>query len=98
MLREFFRTQASQQFSGQLLRGLRPEELTEHFSQVKQKISSSFQKVEVLKEKEAQRGEEKAPEAIPKSKKMPRKEASVKKTARPRVKKRKKPKKSEEKK
>ena len=86
------------QFSGQLSRSLRPEELTEHFSQVKQKISASFQKVEVLKEKEAQRGEEKAPEAIPKSKKMPRKEASVKKTTRPRVKKRKEPKKSEEKK
>jgi large subunit ribosomal protein L18 len=85
------------QFSEQLSRGLRPEELTEHFSQVKQKISSSFLKVEVLKEKEAQRGKEKAPEAIPESKKMPRKEASVKKTARPKVKKRKELKKSEEK-
>jgi len=34
-------------FAEQLSRGLRPEEITEHFSQVKQKISSSMQKKEV---------------------------------------------------
>lgn len=82
-------------FSEQLSRGLRPEELTGHFSQVKQKISSSFSKVEALKEKEA----EKSSEVIHERKKTPpRKKAGVKKTAKPRVKKREEPEKSEEKK
>jgi large subunit ribosomal protein L18 len=84
------------QFSEQLSRGLRPEELTEHFLQVKQKISSSFQKVDVPTEKEEAK---KSPEAIPETRKKSRKkEASAKKTARPRVKKREEPEKSEEKK
>jgi large subunit ribosomal protein L18 len=82
------------QFSEQLSKGLHPEELTEHFSQVKQKISSSFQKVEALKEKETQ---EKSSEVIPESKKPRRREADAEKTVKPRVKKREKPEKSEEK-
>jgi large subunit ribosomal protein L18 len=84
------------QFSEQLSRGLRPEELTGHFSQVRQKISSSFPKVEALKEKEEK---EKSSEVISKSKKMPpRKAAGAKKTAKPRVKKREQKEKSEKKK
>jgi len=73
------------QFTEQLSRGLRPEELTEHFSQVKQKISSSFQKVEVLKEKV----EEKPPEQTLEKKKKPRRAVAAKKTAKPRMKSRK---------
>jgi large subunit ribosomal protein L18 len=86
------------QFSEQLSRGLRPEELTEHFLQVKQKISSSFQKIDVSTEKEEKK---KSPEAIPETKKTSRKEkkASAKKTAKkPRVRKREEQEKSEEKK
>ncbi len=49
------------QFSEKLSKGLRPEELTEHFLQVKQRISASFSERDVLKEKE----EKKSPEAIP---------------------------------
>jgi large subunit ribosomal protein L18 len=85
------------QFSEHLSRGLRPEELTEHFLQVKQKISSSFQKVDVPTGKEEVK---KSPEAIPKTRKTSQKEKkpSAKKTAKPRVKKREEPEKSEEKK
>jgi len=82
------------QFSEQLSRGLRPEELTEHFSHVKQKISSSFQKVEVLKEK----GEEKPPQEPLEKKKKPRRAVAGTKTAKPRVKKQKEPEKPVEKK
>jgi len=82
------------QFADQLSRGLRPEELTEHFLQVKQKISSSFQKVEVSKEKV----EEKPQEEILKEEKKPRKAVTAKKTTKPRVKKHKEPEKQEEKK
>lgn len=39
-------------FSQQLLKGLRPEKLSEHFSSIKAKIVSSFEKEELLREKE----------------------------------------------
>lgn len=80
------------QFSDQLARGLLPEELVEHFSLVKQKISSSFQKVEVPKKR---KDYDKAPEEIPRSKKTPSKEGHVKTAVK--VKKRKKLEKREEK-
>jgi len=82
------------QFAEQLSRGLRPEELAEHFSQVKQKISSSFPKVEVLKEK----AEEKLQEEILEKKKKPRRAVAAKKAAKPRVKKQRELEKLEEKK
>jgi hypothetical protein len=75
------------QFSKQLSRGVRPEELAEHFSEVKAKISSSFQK-EVLKVKSEKRGKKKTPKAISKKKKTSRRKAVVKKIAGSRVKKR----------
>jgi large subunit ribosomal protein L18 len=76
------------QFSKQLSRGVRPEELAEHFSEVKATISSSFQKVEVLKVKSEKRGEKKTPKTISKKKKTSRRKAVVKKIAGSRVKKR----------
>jgi large subunit ribosomal protein L18 len=80
------------QFSNQLARGLLPEELVEHFSLVKQKISSSFQKDEVPKKG---KGYDKAPEEVTRNKKTFHNEAPVKTAAK--VKKRKKLEKLEEK-
>jgi len=70
-------------FAKQLSRGLRPEEITEHFSQAKQKISSALQKVEVPAEKK---------------KKPRRRVVTAEKQAKPRVKRQKEPEKMEEKK
>lgn len=39
-------------FAGQLSRGSRPEELVQHFAEVKEKISSAFMKAEEIKGKE----------------------------------------------
>jgi len=69
-------------FAEQLSKGLRPEEITEHFSQVKQKISLTLQKVEAPAEK----------------KKKPRRKVAAKKPVKLRVKRRKEPEKMEEKK
>jgi large subunit ribosomal protein L18 len=63
-------------FSEQLAGGLRPEEATEHFSQVKQKIVSALQKVEVPKEMKV--GEKQPKEMI--EKKKPRRRAAKEKT------------------
>lgn len=83
-------------FAEQLSRGLRPEEITEHFSQVKQKISSALKKVEApLKERE----KEKPPKEEAKEKKKPRRRVvAAEKPAKPRVKRQKEPEKMEEKK
>jgi len=81
-------------FSKQLSRSLRPEEITEHFSQVKQKISSALQRVEVPKERE----EEEKPPREEVEKKKPRRRVAAGKPAKPRVKKPKESEKMEEKK
>jgi len=81
------------QFSEQLSRGLRPEELVEHFSQVKEKISSSFKKVEVPK---AEKGKKLPKEKVEK-KKRTRTAVTARKPAKPRAEKLEKPKKLEEK-
>jgi large subunit ribosomal protein L18 len=89
-------------FAEQLSKGLRPEETVQHFAQVKEKISSAFQKPEEIKEKEKEEppkpSEEKA-EAV----KKPRKKAAAtaEKPVKPRTRKPKQPrisKKTEEKK
>jgi len=80
-------------FAEQLSRGLRPEEITEHFSLVKQKISAALQKVEVPKEKAA--GEKPSKEEV-KKKKLRKRVVAAEKPAKPRVKKRKEPEKMEE--
>jgi len=80
-------------FAEQLSKGLRPEEITEHFSQVKQQISSAFQKVEVPEEREE--GEKPTKEEV---EKKPRRRVVTEKPAKSRVKKRKKPEKMEDKK
>jgi len=79
-------------FAEQLSRGLRPEEIIEHFSEVKEKISSSFKKVEVQKfeEKKSQK-EEGAQE------KRLREAVTAEKTANNRAEKREEPKNPEEK-
>jgi len=82
------------QFVEQLSRGLRPEEITEHLSHVKQKISSALQKVEAPKEKEE---EEKPPEEEIEKKKKPHRRAASEKPAKARVKRQKNPEKMEEK-
>jgi len=79
-------------FAEQLSRGLHPEEITEHFSQVKQKISSALQKAEALEERE----EEKKPPKEEVEKKKPRRRVAAEKLAKPRVKKRKAPEEMEE--
>jgi len=82
-------------FAELLSRGLRPEEITEHFSQVRQKISVALQKVEAPKEREE--GEKTPKEEV--EKKKPRKRIiTAEKPAKPRVKRRKEPEKMEEKK
>jgi len=82
-------------FAEQLSRGLRPEEITEHFSQVKQKISSALQKVEASEK----RKEGKKPPKEEAEKKKPRRRiATAEKPAKPRVKRQKEPKKMEKKK
>jgi len=81
-------------FAEQSSRGLRPEEITEHFSQLKQKISSAFQKVEATEERE----EEKPPKVEVEKKKKPRGAVAAKKPVKLTVKRRKKPEKMEEKK
>lgn len=80
-------------FAEQLSRGLRPEEITEHFSQVKQKISSALQKAEAPEERE---GEKPPKEEV--EKKKPRRRVAAEKQAKPRVKRQKEPEKMEEKK
>jgi len=82
-------------FAEQLSGGLRPEEITEHFSQVKQKITTAFQKVKVPEEKAV--GEKPSREEVEK-KKPRRRVVAAEKPAKPRVKKRKEPEKTEEKK
>jgi len=83
-------------FAEHLSRGLRPEEITEHFSQVKQKISSAFKKVEAPEEREE--GEKPPKEDVETKKKPRRRIAAAKKPAKPRVKRQKEPEKTEEKK
>jgi large subunit ribosomal protein L18 len=73
-------------FAEQLSRGLHPEEIVEHFSQVKQKISSALQKVEVPEKRE----EKEKPSKEEIAKKKPRRRAAAEKPAKPRVKKQKK--------
>jgi len=82
-------------FAEQLSRDLRPEEIIEHFSQVKQKISSAFQKVEAPKEIEE---EEKPPKEAVEKRKKPRKVGKAEKSVKPRVKRQKNSEKMEEKK
>jgi len=83
-------------FAEQLSRGLRPEEITEHFSQVKQKISSALQKVEAPEKREKRK---KPPKEETEKKKKPRRRiAAAEKPAKPRVKRQKEPEKMEEKK
>jgi large subunit ribosomal protein L18 len=82
------------QFAERLSRSFHPEEMAEHFSQVKQKISSSFPKAEVVEE----RGEEKPSEGIVEKEKKPRSRVAAKRTAKPRVKKQESTEKLEEKK
>jgi len=84
------------QFAEQLSRGLRPEESTEHFSQVKQKISSALQKVEVPEKREGE-GEKPPREEVEKKKKPRRRVVTAEKPVKPRVKRRKEPEKMEEK-
>jgi len=83
-------------FAEQLSRGLRPEEITEHFSQVKQKISSALQKVEAPEEREE--GEKPPKEEVETKKKPRRRIVASEKPAKPRVKRQKEPEKTEEKK
>jgi len=80
-------------FSEQLSRGLRPEEITEHFSQVKEKIVSSFKKVEAPKAEEEKKPPKKR---VERKKKMPAK-GTAKKPSKPRVEKQVEKKKPEEK-
>jgi len=82
-------------FAEQLSRGLRPEEITEHFSQVKQKISSALQKAEALAEREEG---EKPPKEEVEKKKKPRKKVVAEKSAKLMVQRQKEPEKMEEKK
>jgi len=84
-------------FAEQLSRGLRPEEITEHFSQVKQKISSDLQKVEAP-EKREEEGEKPPKEEVEKKKKPRRRVVAAEKPAKPRVKRQKEPEKMEKKK
>jgi len=82
-------------FAELLSRGQRPEEITEHFSQVRQKISVALQKVEAPEEREE--GEITPKEEV--EKKKPRKRIiTAEKPTKPRVKRRKEPEKMEEKK
>jgi len=83
-------------FAEQLSRGLRPEEITEHFSQVKQKISSALQKVEAPEKREE--GEKPPKEEVGKKKKPRRRIVAAEKPAKPRVTRKKEPEKMEEKK
>lgn len=83
-------------FAEQLSRGLRPEEITEHFSQVKQKISLALQKVEAPEKRKA--GEKPPKEEVEKKKKPRKRIVAAEKTAKPRVKRQKEPEKMEEKK
>lgn len=88
-------------FAEQLSRGARPEELVQHFAQVKEKISSAFHKPEEVKEKEE------APKPKPTKEKVevkaevkkPRRKAAAtaEKPVEPRVRKPRQPKKTEEK-
>jgi len=82
-------------FAEQLSRGLRPEEIAEHFSQVKQKISSALQKAETLAEREEG---EKPPKEEVEKKKKPRKKVVAEKPAKLMVQRQKEPEKMEEKK
>jgi len=81
-------------FAEQLSKGLRPEEITEHFSQVKQKISASFQKVAAAPEK-IEEGEKPPKEEVEKKKKA-RRRVAPQKPAKRRAKTQKKPQKMEE--
>jgi len=72
-------------FAEQLSKGLRPEEIAEHFSQVKQKISSALQRVE-------------APKEEVEKKKEPSEAVAAKKPVKPRVKRQKEQEKTEKKK
>jgi len=83
-------------FAEQLSRGLRPEEIIEHFSQVKQKISSALQKVEAPEEREE--GEKPPKEEVETKRKPRRRIVAAEKPAKPRVKRQKEPEKTEEKK
>jgi len=82
-------------FAEQLSRGLRPEEITEHFSQVKQKISLALQKVETPEKREKRK---KLPKEEAEKKKRPRRRVIAEKQAKPMVKRQKEPEKMEEKK
>lgn len=72
-------------FSEHLSRGLPPEQLTEHFFSVKEKIVSSFKEEKVPKEKEAKvkpkvkRRRKKTRKAVAKSKPKPKRRVSRKK-------------------
>ena len=83
-------------FAEQLSRGLRPEEITEHFSQVKQKISSTLQKEEAPEEREER--EKPSKEEVEKKKRPRRKIVTAEKPVKPRVRRHKEPEKLEEKK
>jgi hypothetical protein len=83
-------------FSEQLSKGLRPEETVQHFAQVKEKISSAFaRKEEIKKEEEPPKPSEEKAEA-----KKPRKKAAAtaEKPAKPRTRKPRQSRKTEEKK
>jgi large subunit ribosomal protein L18 len=84
-------------FAEQLSRGLRPEEITEHFSKVKQKFSSALQKIEAP-EKREEEGEKPPKEEVEKKKKPRRRVVTAEKPVKAKVKRRKKPEKMEEKK
>jgi len=84
------------QFAEQLSRGLRPEEITQHFSQLKGKISSALKKLEVPKEREEEMKPPK--EEVEKKTKPRRKVPTAEKTVKPKVKRLKEPEEMEEKK
>ncbi len=81
-------------FAEQLTKGMRPEEIVEHFAQVKEKVSFALKKVEE-KPEEAEKAEKAVEEEV--EKKLPRRKVVSEKPAKPRVRKKKKPEKVEEK-
>ena len=83
-------------FAEQLSKGLRPEEMAEHFAQVREKVSSALKKAEEKPEEaEAEEAEKPVTEEV--KKKPPSRKAASEKSAKPKVRKKKKPVKVEEK-
>ena len=88
-------------FAEQLSKGLRPEETAQHFAQVKEKISSAFAMKEEIKEKEKEEPPKPSEEKVEaEAVKKPRKKAAAtaEKPVKPRTRKPRQSKKTEEKK